>query len=517
MSRVIYKYATLESAINIIKTRAVVLNSPDKFNDPFDSKLDINDKEIKHSIQLVENYLLFKTLSYIVENNNIPMNCFQKLIFGVLKKEIQFTRKLIQKDKRYTKMPMFNLVINVFSSLNEEFANIVKTSEAKFKDEIAPSIFEMRKKARISCFSKRKDSILMWSHYADSHRGVCLEIEENRSFFKDVIYTNEKHGLDLMHATARVLAGDFVGNPIDYSDKKFSEKMLAPFFYKSKDWSYEEEVRCVLSDKEDNVDGYYFDDGRTLLKIKIKRILVGSRANSDKLQELFRLANNRNIPIVYMKESNDSYSIVEDFDRTFKIIKKRKVEKNRVESLIDEVDHCLDNGNYLGALSIALILPGIFGSINYPEMTYRDAYIKWYDDYIGQYNDSSTKFEKKIPYIDGEFCYEVKESLHNHGLISKTFQTKRYNITKITFRVERKKFFEIYTGGSCLGTDFDGTLKSEVDLNVRQFWIQLKSLAEYELRVNKKAIDELPINIVEDYDLVIDDLRELDVLNRGHD
>jgi Protein of unknown function (DUF2971) len=30
---------------------------------------------------------------------------------------------------------------------------------------------------RVGCFSERRDSILMWSHYADHHRGICIEYE----------------------------------------------------------------------------------------------------------------------------------------------------------------------------------------------------------------------------------------------------------------------------------------------------------------------------------------------------
>mgnify|MGYP002227506002 FL=1 len=26
----------------------------------------------------------------------------------------------------------------------------------------------------VGCFSERNDSLLMWSHYADEHRGLCI-------------------------------------------------------------------------------------------------------------------------------------------------------------------------------------------------------------------------------------------------------------------------------------------------------------------------------------------------------
>ncbi len=29
----------------------------------------------------------------------------------------------------------------------------------------------------VICFSERSDSLLMWSHYADNHNGICIEFD----------------------------------------------------------------------------------------------------------------------------------------------------------------------------------------------------------------------------------------------------------------------------------------------------------------------------------------------------
>ena len=36
----------------------------------------------------------------------------------------------------------------------------------------------MDRRYRIYCLSARADSQLIWGHYADHHRGVCLEFDE---------------------------------------------------------------------------------------------------------------------------------------------------------------------------------------------------------------------------------------------------------------------------------------------------------------------------------------------------
>ena len=43
---------------------------------------------------------------------------------------------------------------------------------------------ELRREINVCCFSEKNDDILMWSHYADKHRGFCREFDNNSDFFK---------------------------------------------------------------------------------------------------------------------------------------------------------------------------------------------------------------------------------------------------------------------------------------------------------------------------------------------
>ena len=42
----IYKYTSLKSSIKILGSNAVALNNPQNYNDPFDSVIDFDDKDI---------------------------------------------------------------------------------------------------------------------------------------------------------------------------------------------------------------------------------------------------------------------------------------------------------------------------------------------------------------------------------------------------------------------------------------------------------------------------------------
>ncbi len=99
----------------------------------------------------------------------------------------------------------------------------------------APQLGEaFRKNAKndvgILCFSERPDDILLWSHYADSHRGVCFGF----SVADDPLFAHE-----IAKVTYQT---DF---PIcDYFDQPEDVERIA-FSTKLAQWSYEAEWRVI--------------------------------------------------------------------------------------------------------------------------------------------------------------------------------------------------------------------------------------------------------------------------------
>lgn len=85
--------------------------------------------------------------------------------------------------------------------------------------------------AGVLCLSSDPSHILMWSHYADSHRGICLQFECDPtdhffSYASNVSYSDERPSVNL------------ISDPPD----QFQNKAL---FTKASHWIYEEEFRIV--------------------------------------------------------------------------------------------------------------------------------------------------------------------------------------------------------------------------------------------------------------------------------
>lgn len=88
---------------------------------------------------------------------------------------------------------------------------------------------------RLSCFSEKKDDILMFSHYADSHKGLCVgfEIRINQIPEKRMIILPVKY------------VDDFEPVAYEYDNIDQNHVLLNYLSCKSTCWGYEKEVRLV--------------------------------------------------------------------------------------------------------------------------------------------------------------------------------------------------------------------------------------------------------------------------------
>jgi hypothetical protein len=89
----------------------------------------------------------------------------------------------------------------------------------------------------VCCFAKKKNNLLMWSHYANSHTGVCLgfDILKDSNLFETVIPARYDKSYPSFN---------YLSNPNDFT------KMLIQT--KSNDWEYEEEYRSLKIDFKGN-------------------------------------------------------------------------------------------------------------------------------------------------------------------------------------------------------------------------------------------------------------------------
>lgn len=312
----IYKYTSLNSAIKILESNAVALNNPQNYNDPFDSVMDFDDADIEKSISIVVEYYLIQEFLKLLNNKNIKVGFLTKLIMKWDRFGINLNLKISKKNKYYDSIPgaqaLTKFVVRYAAQKGENSFDELKE---KFTSEIIQKVKEVRNNALISCFSKRYDSILMWSHYGDKHKGICVEFDRPDKDFLDVKYSKKRCKFDLEDTTRRVLGYMLSNEEVDVNDKELIRCISKPFIVKSLDWQYEEEIRCILSP---NSEGVIVGDELNLytMPTRITKIYIGCKVDtkSNEYEKLLRIANERNIEIVKLTESETTFSLKERGD-----------------------------------------------------------------------------------------------------------------------------------------------------------------------------------------------------------
>lgn len=122
------------------------------------------------------------------------------------------------------------LYASQYLDLNDPMEGFCLYPEGKLSEEMQYKLQEQNNGIRIVSLSKRDDSTLMWSHYADGHKGIAIgiEIDEKKFDVRNVSYGD--------HVT--ITENDIDGNTC----KNILCKKLSP-------WSYEEEVRVLTNNK----------------------------------------------------------------------------------------------------------------------------------------------------------------------------------------------------------------------------------------------------------------------------
>lgn len=155
---------------------------------------------------------------------------------------------------------------------------------------LATKYFSIFQTARSCSFSKMYDNILMWSNYAEGHKGIVLSFDTFLKYwhgeeFRKIDYSNERIRLP----NSRTDANEYVW------------KMLTR---KSLDWSYEQEYRMIKLTRENTT-----PEGKGILfpfdSKALKAIRLGLNIEEGLRQRILRLRDERyKDAVVYQAKFN---------------------------------------------------------------------------------------------------------------------------------------------------------------------------------------------------------------------
>lgn len=150
----------------------------------------------------------------------------------------------------------------------------------------------------LCCLSEVRDNILMWAHYANAHRGFCLEFSNELCFVPNV------HRIDI----GGMVPFPVIPIPVAYSEEYpvanpvSNDTATDIFLTKAKQWEYEKEWRMALP----GATGSYKFPSHCLTGI-----IFGCRMLEKHKEMIREWCRNRKPTIKYYeaRESEDSYSL----------------------------------------------------------------------------------------------------------------------------------------------------------------------------------------------------------------
>ena len=172
------------------------------------------------------------------------------------------------------------------------------------------SFLHQRKSIKIAAFCGNSESLLLWAHYADSHRGVRLNYtweENNNSSYRypklvSVKYTKNRPVLSSTDIAKYICGGNLGDHEI--ASEKFTDEVLEKsILTKSHDWRYEDEWRLVVINEA--AAGYSIT-----LPLKVTSITCGASASRDTISSCLKTAGDE-IPIYQSKLSDSHFGLQE--------------------------------------------------------------------------------------------------------------------------------------------------------------------------------------------------------------
>lgn len=280
----LFKYRTCnEYSLKNLEEDCIWMSNPVNFNDPYDCGISFKSEPIQVSFlrsrlndiaSYAGVYLSEEEILFLEKSNNFVQDFFS-ITFS------KFDNKIKSEELQLFGQSMNNYFLNEHMETVEKYKNMILSSNY------------------VSCFSETNESILMWSHYADYHRGFCIEYDFKTLGISDlrfrllepVIYRNEMFDLSLYFNAETILnhtANIFVA--------------LYASMIKSSEWAYEKEWRIVISNG-------VFEKEDILAVPKPKAIYLGVKVLKEDRERLFIIAERRNIPIYQMKMSENKFQL----------------------------------------------------------------------------------------------------------------------------------------------------------------------------------------------------------------
>ena len=208
--------------------------------------------------------------------------------------------KFIEKRFALLALRERRLKIAQLTGLNDPFEMLpFDFSDRATRLAVEMTVPELAEKAGWVCFSGTWANPVVWAHYADQHRGLCLGFDVPDRFCKAITYIEEREPFpDLM--------------TLNHADKLAA--VNAMLFTKFADWRYENEIRVTVRlDPDTKTNGMFFKEFAA--DLKLTEIIVGIRSQTCRREIEAAVAREfDSVDIIRAQAAVDRFAIVASGD-----------------------------------------------------------------------------------------------------------------------------------------------------------------------------------------------------------
>jgi len=298
----LYKYHSLEEEKHWKRFESLVNGKiycahPKKFNDPFDTWSLLHSESSKE-YEFADN---LKHIHKELASRNLPQAIVESIFSShdwVEELNDAYKVEGLVNGETIDEMRSIDIV------MNEEACK-------KRENALEKQNLEIRDAVRIACFSTNDKSLSMWYHYANMHKGVCLEYDTSELFSQyeklpllPVIYVNKLP--DIEKHRIKQWKPDF--GSLNWGIKlRMTGWIYSQCCHKLDEWNYEQEWRYIdcwfqrWQEWNQVPEEWRNREGILLDFVKPSKILVGTKVSDKNESKICTLIDRHKTKVVNMK------------------------------------------------------------------------------------------------------------------------------------------------------------------------------------------------------------------------
>ncbi len=192
-----------------------------------------------------------------------------------------------------------------FEELNDPFEMLsLELPESKMRKAFVKLKNDISAYHGIICFSGKWSNPVIWSHYADKHKGICLGFDVSNKLLAPVEYIAKRRANNILDGDGKITINE-----------KF---MLSLLTIKYASWKYERESRIFVAlDHNTKISGKYFmsfDDD-----IVLREVILGAEHKGRVGNIKTILKDYENVRLIQSRMAFRSFKIVENKKKTIKL------------------------------------------------------------------------------------------------------------------------------------------------------------------------------------------------------